>query len=82
MMVWGAHLPSTWVLWRRSEHGERMVGYRAEIVQYAAYACIAVRSTHHVCVLSNLTAIRSATIGINLMLVDDILDGINILYDA
>lgn len=40
-----------------SEHGERMIGYQAELVQYVAYAFIAVCSNHRVCMLPNLMVV-------------------------
>jgi chloride channel 3/4/5 len=38
-----------------SERGERMIGYRADLVQYIAYTFIAVCPCYRVCVLPNLT---------------------------
>ena len=77
---------STWKTWAEvfgfSEHGEYMVGYQAEIVQYVAYALIAVCSNRRVCVLLNLISAPLATIGVGLMYADNILDSVNILRNT
>lgn len=77
---------SAWNTWAEilgaSEHGERMVGYRAEIVQYVAYALIAVCSNNRVCTSPYLTAVRLATVSITLMFVNNLLDGVDIFCNS
>ena len=77
---------TAWKTWAEvlgaSEHGDHVVGYRAELVQYVSYAFIAVCPNFAYACLPKLTAKPLVILGICFVCADDIPDSVNVLCNA